>query len=73
MLQALTYIIMLVYEHLLTMPLHACMAKQLRMCIIANNAQKQQKLFVQGYYLKVQYVIGASLRQTTLTKSEQFP
>ena len=40
---------MLVYRHLLTM--HLCIWQS--SCVIANNASKEQKLFVQDYNLKV--------------------
>ena len=35
-------------------------------CVIANNAQKQQKLFVQGYTLKVHDVIKYTLKHLPL-------
>ena len=46
-------IIMLVYRRLLTTRLHHKAAA----CVIANNARKTQKLFVQGYNLEVHGVI----------------
>ena len=46
-------IIMLVYRHLLTMRLRTWQSN----CVTANNARKQQKLFVQGYNLEVHDVI----------------
>ena len=54
-------IIMLVYRRLLTTRLHdkaAYMTEQLcDSSVIANNAPKTQKLFVQGYNLDVHDVI----------------
>ena len=48
-------IIMLVYRRLLQ---HAYMTKQLcDSSVIANNARKTQKLFIQGYNLEVQNIV----------------